>query len=224
MESMNDWTRAERHAQRAQQYFKHGQWNRALAELRAAVRVNPHQSDWHFGMGMALEALQRHEEALDCFQRVLTLRGEDEPTLEHLGVNLIQVGRCREAVDVLAQLALLNPQCEAAYCYRILAHAMLDEHDQAEQMFYMARLLRDECPRCYEHIAQSLAAREMLDKAIWCWQRVLRLEHEHPDANLHLAHLLWQRGQRQRARMHFLEQIHREPHAVVEGNVACSSR
>ncbi len=212
MESMNDWTRAEQHAQRAQRYFKRRQWGRALAELRAAVRVNPQQSDWHFGMGLALEALQRHEEALDCFQRVLTLRGEDEQTLEHLGVNLIQLGRCREAVEALAQLTLINPQAEAGYCYRILAHAMLDEHDQAEQMFYMARLLRAECPRCYEHIAQSLAAREMLDKAIWCWQRVLRLEHEHPDANLHLAHLLWQRGQRQRARLHFLEQIHREPH------------
>lgn len=212
MESMNDWARAEQHAERAQQFFQNGLWSQALTELKAAVRVNPRQSEWHFGMGLALEAMHRHGEALDCFRRVLALRGSDEQTLEHLGINLIEVGRCREAIDALEQLARINPDSEPSYCYRILAHAMLEQHDQAEQMFYMARLIRDECPLCYEHLAQSLAARERIDKAIWCWQRVLRLEPQHPDAHLQLGHLLWQRGQRQRARLHLLEQIHREPH------------
>jgi tetratricopeptide (TPR) repeat protein len=209
--SMDSWSQAEFHAERAQHFFQAGRWDEALVELRLALAYDPSQSDWHFGMGMTLEALHRHAEAIQCFQRVIELRGEDEDTLLHLAQAMIHEGRLRDAISTLEQVEVLDPNCEPSYCHRVHAYALLGEHERAEEMFYLARQIVDECPVCYDHMARSLNARGDYDRALWCWQQTLQLDPHYPEAYANLARVHRSRGQSGRAHQLFLLHLRQDP-------------
>lgn len=206
---MSDWQDAEHHAEKAQDLFEAGEWDAALRELRAALSVNPQQTQWLFDMGLALDALRRYDEAAEVFESVLRLRGDNVETLLHLGADLIRSGQPRRAVGVLERAAELDPQCEPSYCQRVAAYAQLEDHDQAEVMFYLARQLTDECPDCLDHLGHSLAMRDQMDRAVWCWQQVLRLDPDHPGVPGSLARAYWQLDQYELAR-HYIEQQARD--------------
>ncbi len=209
---MNDWSRAEDHAERAHRFYEAGLWDRALAEIAQAVRLNPQQSDYQAGMGLTLEALRRFGEAVVCFERAIELRGDDDASLMlHLASNLIRCDRPAEALRVLDRVHELDAQCEPAYCQRILAHAHLGEHELAEEAFYMARLIVEECPVCLDHVAHSLALRGEMDRADRCWTRALELDPNFPDAHANLARSHWQRGRLEQARQGYVQQLRADP-------------
>lgn len=211
---MNQWSDAEHHAQRGRQLYEAGEWDRALDELRLAVQYNPYQADWHFGMGLILDAMSRYREAAQAFEHALNLRGEDVQTLKHLGIDLVRSGQPRRALEILERTAQLNRECEPAYCYRIAAHAQLGQHEQAELMFYLARQVIDECPRCYDHLAQSLVDRGDLRRAIWCWQQALRLHRTGLNVHRKLADAHWRMGEHDRARRELLAYLRLRPHDI----------
>ncbi|MCE9591024.1 MAG: tetratricopeptide repeat protein [Planctomycetes bacterium] len=208
---MSDWFQAEFHAERAHRFYEAGQWDKALAELKLALSLDPSQSDWHFGMGLTLDALERYDEAVTCFEQVLQLRGDDIDTMLHLGVDLIRSGNDRRAVEVLERVSKIDADNEPAYCHRILAYARLGEHEHAEEMFYLARQVVEECPLCYDHLAHSLAHRDDLDRAIWCWQRVLKMDPHFPEASANLARCHWRKGQHERAHELYIQQLRDDP-------------
>jgi len=208
---MNEWVNAEAHAERAHQFYEAGQWEKALSELKRALAVNPQQSEWHFGMGLTLEAMGRHAEAATSFQRVLDIRGEDVETMVNLALNLNRADQPKRAIGVLERVNHVDPSCEAGYCLRVEAYSRLDEHEKAEVMFYMARQIVDECPACYDYIAHSLAKRGQMDKALWCWHQTVRLEPYYPGVYSSLARVHWQRGHHVRAQRLFLKQLRQDP-------------
>ncbi len=208
---MNEWHNAEYHAERAHQFYEAGQWDKALDELKLALAVNPNQSDWHFGMGLTLEAMHRYDEAIASFEHVLRIRGQDTEAMFHLGVALLRSGRCQRAIGALAQVSEDDPDYEPSYCYRIAAYTQLGDHDMAEQMFYLAQQINEDCPQCYDHVALSLALRGDLDRAIWCWHRVLKIDPHYPDVYANLARAHWQRGQLDRASQLFTLQLRQDP-------------
>lgn len=140
---MSDWNEADQHAQRAQRFYRAGQWERALAELQEALHQRPDEGEWWFGLGLTLDALERYEEAAEAFEKALRRRGEDVPGLLHLGIDLIRAGQPKEAVKTLARVNQLDASVELGYVHRILAHTLLDEHGEAELMFYLARQFTD---------------------------------------------------------------------------------
>jgi len=208
---MGDWFDAERHAERARNHYEAGDWRRALQELRRAVAINPDKPEWFLGLGMTLDHLGLHEDAIAAYRRVCDLRGDDAATLVHLGIDLARTGQIEKAIETLEQAATIDPSHEPAYCHRIHAYALLDQHDQAEHMFYLARQIVDQCPRCYDYMAQSLAMRNELRRAVWCWQQTLKLDPTYPEVRGNLAEAHWRLGDHARARRLFIRQLRLDP-------------
>lgn len=136
---MSEWNDAEEHAERAQRFYRAGQWEQALRELREALDQRPDEGEWLFGLGLTLDALQRYDEAAEAFEKALHHRGEDVPGLLHLGIDLIRAGQPKRALKALERVNQLDASVELGYVHRILAYALLDRHDDAELMFYLAR-------------------------------------------------------------------------------------
>jgi tetratricopeptide (TPR) repeat protein len=208
---MNEWFEAEQHAEQAHKYYEAGQWEKALNALQRALSCNPAQAEWHYGLGLVLEELDRYEDAIVSFRDALALQGNDIDTLLHLSRCYLQLDRPRSAIKYLELVNQIDADCEAGYCYRILAYAQLGDHDMAEQMFYMARQIDEECPNCYDHIAQSLAQVGQYDKAIWCWEQCLEIDPHFPDAYANLATTYWNKGLHARAHSYFLRQLREDP-------------
>ena len=71
--AMGDWFEAEQRLERTQQLFESQRWAEALAELEAALSINPGKASWHAQHGFLLEELDRLEEAVGAYTRSLEL-------------------------------------------------------------------------------------------------------------------------------------------------------
>lgn len=209
---MHDWIEAEAAAEKAQQFYDSGQWDKALAALDLALSVNPQQGDWQFGKGLTLDALHRYDEAAAAFEQALKLRGEQPETMLLLGIDLIRSGQAERAVEVLDRLAALDPDAKGVMCHQILAHSRVGNHDKAEEIYYLAQQTHEEpCPLCLDHMAQSLAARQQWDKAAWCWGQVQQIDARYPHVSANLARTCWQQGKLEQAREHYRAQLREDP-------------
>ncbi len=208
---MNDWFEAEQRIERAQQLSESQRWAEALAEIEAALAINPHNAMWHAHRGCLLEELERWEEAVQAFESSLELEPGDADVSLALGTALTRLGLFSRAIQVFEELARLYPDLEPSYCHRIGVYAELGRHDQAEEMFYLAQELNDSCPHCFYHMGASLAAREQYGRAVYCWERVLELEPDYVGVNRRIAQAYRAQGQLDVAKEYYLREIREDP-------------
>ena len=212
---MNHWQDAEQHFERALELARQRKWASALVQLRRATRVNPFNAAWQIQLGLILDEMGRHEEALGAHRRASRIEPDNLQIRLHVAADLYRTGRSRQALRVLEGVSENDPALEAAYCQRVLIHADLGEHERAEEMFYTARLYKEHCPRCYDHMGRSLAARGLHARAIFCFQRCLDLDNNWPDAWRRLAECLHKSGDREQARRHYLADLRMNPGRVA---------
>jgi len=204
---MNDWYDAEQHLERAGELFARRKWDQAIEALRAALASNPLNPAIHFNMGLVLEQTGQDARAADSYSQSLDLEPDNLQTLLRLGKCMTRLGRHAEALRILDKTQSIDPSFEPGYCARILPSVKLGLHEQAEELFYQARLYKEHCPECYCSIAVGLYERGLYDKAIYCWTKTLNLDQAHPRAHLNIARACWQKGDYEKARIEYQKGI-----------------
>ncbi|MDD4891796.1 MAG: tetratricopeptide repeat protein [Phycisphaerae bacterium] len=207
----DDWQDAESRVEKAHDLFERGKIEAALKELRAAIRVNPYNHLWHYDMGMMLDQLGRYDEAAAAFRHSLDISHDDIESLNALGIDLTRTGAPQAALACFERCQKLDPNYEPCFCNRIMAYTDLGDHDKAEEMFYMARQLSDECPFCSFNLGESLYRRGLFAKAIDCWKHVARIDPDHGDVHYRIGGAYWAMGNLRTARRCFREQLRRDP-------------
>ncbi len=208
---MQEWMDAEMFAERAAERYEQGDFAGALKDIDAALRIQPDQSDWLHNKATALEAIGEFRLAADCYESLLQIEENNLDVILRLAAlynRLVVPERALHWLEIARDQA---PRHESCYCHAIASHTLLGEHDLAEQAFYMARQLKDECPTCYDHLAESLAMRGDLTRAIWCWEQTLRLDPSHTDVRAKLANAHWRLGRVKLARQQFIDQLRLDP-------------
>ncbi len=208
---MSDWQEAEERVEKAHELYERGRWEEALSELKAAIAINPYNGAWYFNLGLTLDMMDRYEEAITAYRRALEMESDDLELLNAVGTDCTRVGKHREAIEFFERIERIDPAYEACYCNRIIAYSELDQHDRAEEMFYLARQYKETCPMCLYNMGNSLFARGLYDRALWCWQQVLQTEPTHPQTHARMAEVFWAKGQLGDARRHFLEELRLNP-------------
>ena len=210
-DSENLWDDAERLATEAHQLYEDGDLTQAHKQLRKAININPCNAAWLFNTGLTLDALERHEEALECFQNAVALAGDDPEILNCIAVDYTRMGQYDRSIEIFESIQQIDPEFEPSYCNRIITYTEMDEHDKAEQMFYLAQQIKEDCPICFYNIGNSLFVRGCYDRAAWCWQQTAKIDSEHPQINHRIAQAHWANGNTKLARAHFIEEIRQNP-------------
>lgn len=208
---MNDWDDAERRVERAQELFEQQRWSEALEELRAATDINPYNAAWHFNIGLTLDEMQRFDEAIEAYRRSLEIDPNHLPAMAQIGADLHRIGRPDEAIATFERIEAADPTFEPSYCARIRVYGEIGDHQRAEEMFYTARLFKEQCPDCYHHLGLSLLDRNQLEKAVWCFRKAAEIDESYPEIDLRIAETLWQKGELESARQHYLMALRKEP-------------
>ena len=211
---MNDWNDAERRVERAAELYEQRKLQEAVDELKAAIAINPYNPGWFFNLGLTLDELNRAEEAIDAYEQALEIDPHDLQTMNRLGMDLHRVGKLKQALATFYKIENIDPTFEPCYCNRIITYTELGQHEKAEEMFYLARLYKEHCPRCYYYMGCSLHARGLFDKAIYCWRKTLDFDDEHPDAHVRIAEALWSKGELEQARRHYLAGLRQDPGSI----------
>ncbi|HQY89767.1 MAG TPA: tetratricopeptide repeat protein, partial [Tepidisphaeraceae bacterium] len=201
------WNDADTLTRRGVDFIRQRKFDAALDELEQAAAIDPFNPVILFHMGVAFDELDRLDEAVEVYQRAIEVGGDEAETLNRLAIDLHQTGHSRESVEMFERIEKLDPSYEAAYCNRIHVLVEMNEHEQAEEVFYLGRLQRDHCPQCYFNIGVSLASRGLFRKAISCFGRAMDLPGSAGHVHRRLADCLLAEGRLDGARQHYIKAL-----------------
>jgi tetratricopeptide (TPR) repeat protein len=207
----NDFSDAEQRIENAHDFYDKGQWQQALHELDAALEINPNHPDWLFNKGLTLDTLEQFQEATEVYNQAHDLKHNDPEILNCLAVDYTRLGRYDLALRTFETLEELDPDFEPGYCNRIITYSELGQHEKAEEMFYLARQLKEHCPLCHYNMGNSLFSRKLYEKAIWCWQQTRDIDPAHPNIDYRIGQAYWALGDTQKAWQFLLAELRRRP-------------
>ena len=214
---MNDWFEAEQHVERAHEFFELNRWDEAESELREAISLNPYRAEWHFNLGLTLEAAGRRREAVEAFLAAHALEPGEAQSALLIGVNLLRVENATpddvaDAANWLEQAAKVAECRSDATVHLIEAHARRGEHDQAEIAFYMAlQLEQADQALAYVNIADSLMDRNEHARAAAALREAIQIEPSLPGVYARLAGAYAALGKRDRARRLYVRELRSNP-------------
>ncbi len=209
---MNDWFDAEHHVERAHEHFEASRWDEAENELRRALALDPSRADWHFNLGLTLEAAGRIPAAVKAYDEARRLDPDNVQTLLALGVNRLRVEEMEGAVAALREAHRLAPSRPEPLVHLIDAQAALGQHEEAEVTFYMA-LQTPDVDEALAHLnmAGSLLDRGLYEKAIWCLREAAQIDPQLSNVHAMLAEAYAATGRRERARQLYLRELRKNP-------------
>ncbi len=205
------WGRAEQKAFKAFELYETGLMNEALVAMNEALDMNPANDRWHFNKALTLDAMERFDEAIEEFKLALEPNPNDVEILNCLAVDYTRTGHYDLSLSVFEQIERLQHDFEPCYCNRIITYTEMGEHEKAEQMFYLAQQINENCPLCFYNIGNSFFIRANFRKAVWCWEKTALLEPNHPQINYRIAQAYWNLGSKDRARRYFIEELKNNP-------------
>ena len=142
-------------------------WRQAADAFSAVVEAGDAEPAVHVNLGLALQRLGRHEQALESFQAALELDPELEAARAAMPQSLIEVERTEEALEILRNAAAANPR-DAGLLHQLASlHEMRGDTPAMLDQFLA---LRDLTPRDPEHHYRLGKAFGRL--AAWCTQRL----------------------------------------------------
>lgn len=207
----HEWEQAERLAEDAFDLYEKGHMRRAFEKLTQAIEIGPENGAWFFNMGLTLDGMEHYEQAIDFYEKALELQPDDVEILNCLGVDYTRTAHYDLALATFEQIEQIDPFFEPAYCNRIITYTEMEQHEKAEQMFYMAQQIHSDCPLCFYNIGNSLFSRGFYDRAIWCWEKTASLDPGHPQIQFRLAQAFWVSGKGRQAHEAFLKEIRKNP-------------
>ena len=210
--TMNDWQRAEQHADRALEFFDRGRLAEAEHELREALRINPDQPDWEFNLGLTLEASDRDPEALGRFERAADLAPDQLHPMLAAGSVSLRLQRWGQSRTWYRRAIRMDSSVEEAHAGMIEACIGLGEYEQAEAEFYMSEWsLEESSPLCLLAMGRGLMEQCTWKRAEWCLREAIRIEPDLPEVRGCLATVLAETGRADQAMDMFNRTLRESP-------------
>lgn len=211
---MNDWSEAERRVERAHELYEAGRWDEAESELREALALNPFKAEWHFNLGLTLEAAGRHADAIDAFGEAHRLEPKDVQALLAMSGNALRSEHADRALEWLDRALEIDGSRAEIFVQRIDALSRLDRHEEAELSFYQALQLESdeqEQAHAYANMGDALLERRAHERAIYCLREAAALDPTLPRIYGRLAQAYAATGRHERARKLFAQELRDNP-------------
>jgi tetratricopeptide (TPR) repeat protein len=120
------------------QRLRAGEFARAIDLLSGAVARNPDDPWTQLNLGVALQGMRRHAEALAPFERAQKSLPRDPLPFLHASLSLLALGKAEAAFEAATEACTLAPQLPQAHSAHGQALMALNEPARAEQAFAVA--------------------------------------------------------------------------------------
>ena len=144
--------------------------------ITEAIAHRPDDAGAHYNLGLALQHLNRLEEAIASYGKAIALR----PSLAEAHYNRAnafkEMGRWAEAVTDYQSAISLQPALVPAYANIAICFATLGRADNAREFYEMVLRLAPNEPRLHDEIGGVLADLGQLDEAVAAYRRAVALD------------------------------------------------
>ena len=173
-----------------------GEFDRAIAEFREALRLEPDSASAHENLGLALASHQAPEEAVVHLRRSVQLDPGSGRAHYALAGILLAAGQYEGAIDELRASLRVMPDSVEIHDGLGIVLASQGKLDEAVDEFRASLRLRPISAGAHNNLGMALASQGKLDAAIDEFHQALALQPEFAEARRNLTTAL-QRRQRQ---------------------------
>lgn len=107
--SKDDWLKANGYYMLADQAYAQKNYKEAVTQLQEAIRIYPHDWNYHFKLGLALKKSGYGAKAVDSFKAASELNKTDFKVWKGLANSYYQVSRFEEAKSAYEKALECNP-------------------------------------------------------------------------------------------------------------------
>ena len=153
--------------------FQEGRDQEALAQIEAALAIQPNAAEALATRGNILIRLQRLDDALESFDRAIAVKPDYAEALYNRGNCRQYLGRYEDAVADYSRALALNPGYEPALTNRGNARSKLKRFSEALTDYEAAAQLRPRDALALYHRANALKDLQRFDEALADYDRAL---------------------------------------------------
>ena len=177
-------------AHRGRVWKEQGDYEKALADLNEAIRLDPDRPAYFSNRGMVYDRLEEYDRAIGDYNEALRRDPTDAQTYSNRGRTYRAKKDYDQAVNDFNQAIRLDPQLADAYFHRGNAYKGRKAYSQAVRDYSEAIRLDPNWPDPYFNRANARRANKEYDQAVDDYRQVIRLDREDADAFSNLAWLL----------------------------------
>ena len=155
----------------------------AVALIGKAVGINGINPAYHSNLGIALQALNRLDKALTCYDEAVRLQPNFADAYANRGNILKELGRLDEALASYDAALLLQPDLAKAYCNRGVVLRDLDRLDEALAAYDEALRLNPDYAYAHSNRGNVLKDFGRLDEALAAYDAALRIDPDYAVAH-----------------------------------------
>ncbi|OAN46636.1 hypothetical protein A6A04_05860 [Paramagnetospirillum marisnigri] len=170
-----------------------GDFNTAASLAYTAIAE---QGDWflsHLNFGNALMGLGRPAEAVDAYQKAVTLNPQSPEAYVNLSDALVQSNRPAEAADMAVQAIIIKPEMADAHVNFGNALLALDSPGEAVEAYIRASMIDPENALAWMNLGNAYIKLGVIDPAVDAYRRAIALS-DGPIKRLNLGSALYGAG------------------------------
>ncbi len=191
--------------------FARGDYRNAEKEFRDALKVSPGSPDVRHNLGVALQRLDRAQEARDLFEQLLEDEPEYVPALNALALMAVGRGDLTAALDLLKRAEAKNPDDFETLFNSGSVREARGEHDESARYFSRAVSARKSDAGARERYARALIQLKRYDAASVEVETALSLDPDLVTAVVTLGVLHEEQGRVEEAKAQYERALKMDP-------------
>jgi tetratricopeptide (TPR) repeat protein len=200
-----------------------GQPELAIAYIQSAVEINP-ITDYYKDLGNLCFDLNRYQEALYCFEKVIEDNPDDGDTYYNLGMIYQKLNKIDRAIESFKAILRLNP--EDAEIYNILGSIYCNANQDTKSAivcFEKAIELKPDSAEVYFNLGLAYNLAKELDKAIPKYEKAMELQPDNAGIYNNLGTIYQEKNDLEKAIFYYKKGLEIYPeHPSLRFNLGCS--
>ena len=160
-----------------------GEPGEALRLIAAAMAARAPTPRTLFDLGLAFNALNQHQKALDSFDLAIQLQPDFFEAHGNRGAMLAALGQHGDAIESYRKALAIRPDFADAHCNLGSALTQLQRYDEALTSFDRALALRADYPDALYNRGNALKPLQRYEEALASYDRAIALQPNHADAH-----------------------------------------
>jgi len=183
----------------------------AIASLQHVVQLLPNNADAWQGLGLALDAAQRDEEAIPAFQKAAALRPESVVSMNSEAEVYAREGHADKAAREFEEVLRLKPYWGPAHLGLGKALESMGKTNEAKAEFEEALKNRVKSAESFNTLAKFSFGRGWYPEAFTNFTDALRMNPSDAQVHVNLGLTLEKLGRREEAKAHYAEAVRLQP-------------